>query len=390
MRRVFIIGSLMLLLAACGQPDSVPATSSPAVQSAQNNPYPSPALAPTLPTSIPPTVTSTPAVMAPSPTSLPPLTVVLNQSFELQPRQMPNTLVGWSPDGRYFLYMQASSSFYADPSLNAQTGRAWVFDTQTKKSELITDDTVNFSVIADGTTYGGNLPQWTEQCCEIVASFIEDKQQNLRIIDQSGKAIKKIKTVPRSLFSYHNKQINRVDQGKYIKNDKQISNTLISSTGWITSTRLTNDGLYTHNGTDIQYISTETSVWTFQGSETFLKEKPDYRIFRLDPSLDGSWLAVTIEHVGTWERELWIINRDTKDIQLVEVAEKISSPRWSTDTTMLAYKIGTTVSVFDRTTQQRSLINGVFRDAPVWHPSAMQFAVINDEQPQVDVFQVNR
>jgi len=121
MRRIVIIGSIMLLLVACGQADTVPTTSSPIVQSAQNNPYPSPVLATTQPTIIPPTVTSVPTVIVPSPTitntqQIVPLELTLNQpswgTWKLETTtsittSQPNLqLWGWSKDGTRLLYSQ--------------------------------------------------------------------------------------------------------------------------------------------------------------------------------------------------------------------------------------------------------------------------------------------
>ncbi|MBM7845143.1 WD40 repeat domain-containing protein [Herpetosiphon giganteus] len=120
MRRMFILGSIVLLLVACGQANIVPATSSPAVQSAQN-PYPTPVLATAIPTVITATVTSVPTGIVPSPTlshtqQIIPLELTLNppswgtwnlETITSITTSQPNLqLWGWSRDGTRLLYSQ--------------------------------------------------------------------------------------------------------------------------------------------------------------------------------------------------------------------------------------------------------------------------------------------
>ncbi|GAA5527801.1 hypothetical protein [Herpetosiphon gulosus] len=382
MRRLALIGFMLSMLTACGrvsQPTLQPANLD---QESQTSSYPTPLSATSEPIQDLPDLTAIPTVTNTDPA---PLQVYVEKSYPVASNHIPTVLSGWSPNNQYLLYAQATS---VDTNVNALVGRLLILDIQKSNVSVITSDTVSIAVAVDGQTYNGNLPRWTEECCTIAATFIEQQQQ-FKLIDQTGHPIKTLTTASKGLFHYAYQSIQQIEQNKIIWDGKPQSEQLISKTGWITSTNLTNDGLYAHTQSELQYIGKSDS-WVIQSRNSFLKENLDHTIFQVTPSIDGSWIAVVTSANQSWDRALWIIDRETQTANLVDENYKLGEPSWSADNRYLIYSIDGSMTIYDQQTKQKHKIEGKFEMSAVWHPNESMFALINREKSRIDIFRVEQ
>jgi|GEM_PF-4535776 len=386
MRRMFILGSMVVLLAACGQADIIPVTSSPAVQSAQNNPYPSPVLATSVSTQVPPTITNAPTAL-PSVTSTPnPLTITKIQSLTVGDAPFSvDDLIGWSPDNQYFLYSRIDR---VDSKTKFALGAIHALNTTTGEDIGIAIKDVILGAYINGFPYAIASPQWTTHCCEIIAASLDHDQQSIDVVDVRTAKTKHIKTTDSALFGYQGKKLGIVDKGLFSLDNMPVSQKFLHATSWLTSTVLTPNGLYTHNGHDVRYINDKNETWDMNGNTTFLKNCAQYTIMQIAPSPDSTLLAVVITQTN-WQRELWLINRLTNDYRLLQATDKIGYPMWSGDGTLLMDRVDTQLTIFDLMTNQNTQIREDV-NIPVWHHTKPWFALLNRDAKTIDIFQVSR
>lgn len=393
MRRLYAVLSACLLLVACGTSETNRADPSaiPPVAVSQAA-YPTPAINP--PTASPVATRAAtnvpvapPTVVAATPTqTLKPITATIVQSFALSKKQMPTTIIGWLPDDQHFLYTQISQY---DQATEFVLGRVQIITLSTMAVKRIAENVV-VGTSYNSDAYDINLPQWTETCCEIVLSSVKNGKQDVQIIDLAGQKVKNLKNINPSVVKYQQKKLVRVEKGKFYRDDTLINDTLISASGSITATTITNDGVWTHNNRDVQYIGNDGTQWTLPGARSFLKDKPDYLISRIDAAADSRHVALILAEFGSWKRELWVVDRETNEYRLIEAIEKMGYPRWSADAMLLAYTVYSNLQVVDLATGQIITVSKNAARAPVWHHTRPWLAMINEESQTIDIFNISR
>lgn len=386
MRRIILLSVLLIMLGACGAVATRSSVPTSTRQPAQTNAYPAPSSAPALPTQIPPTMASVPTVV-PSPTAaVKPLTITKIQSLNVSHQPLwVRDLLGWSPDDRYFLYDRVDRF---DQASRLLLGEVYALDISTGDDIRIPEKDVILGIHSDGYTYSLGTARWSEQCCTILTSSLNQGKQSIDSFDLKTKNMRHLKTTDVSFFGYQGKKIGLVEQGIFTLDNIPVSYQFLDATTWLTSTVLTQHGLYTHNGRDLRYISDKNEIWDMHGDITFLKDKPQYKIMWVAPSSDGTMIAVVIAEGHSRSRELWVINRNTDEFALI-ASDFLAYPSWSGDGTLLMYRISSDLVILDLTTNTQTLaVENA--NIPVWHHTKPWFAMLNQNTTTIDIYAVYR
>lgn len=386
MRRVTLPIVLLIVLAACGRGGSPASVPTPASPSAPANAYPAPSSAPALPTQIPPTVASVPTLMPSPMADVKPLTVTKIQSLKLSYQAFGAVdLIGWSPDDRYFLYKRGDRY---DQASHLLLGELYVVDTSTDEDIRIPLQDVILGIHSGDYIYELGTAYWSEQCCSILTSVFEQGKQAIERIDLNTNQVTHVKTTELAIFGYQGTAIGLVDRSGFTLDDKPISQQLLDATTWLTSTVLTQHGLYTHNGHDLRYISNSNNIWEIHGDSTFLKGSNSHTITWIASSPDDTMIALVSSNRGSKSRNLWLINRITNDYTLIS-QDLLAYPSWSPDGTVLMYRIYDHVIIIDFTTHKQTIAidNPMI---PVWHHTKLWFAMLDSDSTAIDIYTVSR